>query len=198
MDMSNNTEDSLTMDQGNAASQEVDARLDSVAEETRPLEHAAEQVEQWRAQAAKAQEHWDRLVRVSADFDNYKKRAARERQDAIRFANESLLEKLVPILDNFEMALAAAQAADAANTDALKTGVNMIYSQLRSALTEGGLEEIDATGKPFDPNWHEAVAQQPSDTVPEGQVLQQIRKGYKLKDRLLRPATVIVAKKPAA
>jgi molecular chaperone GrpE len=74
----------------------------------------------------------------------------------------------------------------------------MILTQFRNALTEVGLEEIDATNKPFDPNFHEAVSQQESTDAPEGQVVQQLRKGYKLRDRLLRPATVIVAKKPSA
>jgi molecular chaperone GrpE len=73
----------------------------------------------------------------------------------------------------------------------------MIQQQLKNVLVESGVEEVDATGKPFDPNFHEAVSQQESDAVPEGQVLQQLRKGYKLRDRLLRPASVVVAKKPA-
>jgi molecular chaperone GrpE len=157
-----------------------------------------EQVEEWRDKAAKAQEHWDRLLRVSADFDNYKKRAARERQEGIRYANESLLEKLAPLLDNLDMALAATNNPQGSTIDALKAGVSMIQSQLRNVLAEAGLEEIDATGQPFDPNWHEAVAQQPSTEVPDGHVLQQIRKGFKLKDRLIRPATVVVAKKAEA
>jgi len=168
------------------------------AEDLVPAECTPEQVEEWREQAAKSQEHWDRLLRVSADFDNFKKRATRERQDAIRFANESLLSKLIPILDNLEMALTASSGAQASTTDALKTGVGMVYNQLRSVLAEAGLEEIEATGQPFDPNLHEAVSQQPAPDVPEGQVLQQIRKGYKLKERLIRPASVVVAKKPAA
>jgi len=166
-------------------------------EELTPSEWTHEQVEEWREQAGKAQEHWDRLLRISADFENYKKRAVRERQDAIKFANASLIEKLVPLLDNLEMALNAADAPQA-NSDALKTGVNMIYNQLRSMLADAGVEEIDAAGKPFDPNFHEAVAQQPSASVKEGTVLQQIRKGFKLNDRLIRPASVVVAKKPAA
>ncbi|MFO1499203.1 MAG: nucleotide exchange factor GrpE [Verrucomicrobiota bacterium] len=157
-----------------------------------------EQVEQWKDQASKAQEHWDRLVRLSADFDNYKKRAVRERQDASRAATESVLQKLLPVLDNLEMALAAAEKTSGNAAEALKTGVAMIHSQFRSVLAEAGLEEIQATGKPFDPNWHEAVAQQASAEVPEGNVLQQIRKGFKLNDRLIRPASVVVAKKPAA
>jgi molecular chaperone GrpE len=154
------------------------------------------QIEELKAQAAKAAEHWDRLVRHSADFENYKKRAARERQDAVKYATESLMQKLLPILDNFEAALAAVQSSNAESNQSLLTGVSMIQQQLKSVLTEGGLEEIEAHGKPFDPNLHEAVSQAESTEHPEGNVMQQLRKGYRLRDRLLRPATVIVSKGP--
>jgi molecular chaperone GrpE len=155
------------------------------------------QFEELKARATKADEYWDRLLRTTADFDNFKKRAARERQDAIKFANESLMQRLITILDNFEMAQAASQARAADSLKSLQEGIAMIYQQLRNALTEAGLEELDASGKPFDPNFHEAVSQQESVEVPEGHVLQQLRKGYKLRERLLRPASVIVARTPA-
>jgi molecular chaperone GrpE len=155
---------------------------------------SAAQIEEWKAQAAKAEEHWKRLLVEAADFDNYKKRAARERQDAVTFANESLLQKLIPVLDNFEAALAA---ADGASASSLKTGVQMIANQLKSALADAGLEEIDATGKKFDPNLHEAVSQVESAELAEGLVAQQVRKGYRFRNRLVRPAGVIVARKPA-
>jgi len=158
---------------------------------------APEQLEELKARAAKADEHWDRLLRTTADLDNYKKRAAREKQEAIKYANEALVEKLIPVLDNFEMALAAAQTASGGTAQSLQQGVAMIHQQLRNALAEAGLEEIIAAGQPFDPMWHEAVSQQESAELPEGQVLQQLRKGYKLRDRLVRPATVVVAKRPA-
>lgn len=158
----------------------------------------SEQLEELQTRAAKADEHWERLLRTTADFDNFKKRAARERQEAIKFANESLLGKLIPLLDNFEMAQAAAQASTTADAKSLSDGVAMIYQQLRQVLIEAGLEEVDASGKVFDPNLHEAVSQQESAGVPEGQVLQQLRRGYKFRERLLRPATVIVARQPAA
>ncbi len=157
-----------------------------------------EQFEELKSRAARADEYWDRLLRTTADFDNFKKRTARERQEAIKFANESLMQKLITVLDNFEMAQAAAQTGGADSLNSLQAGVAMIYQQLRNTLAEAGLEELDAAGKPFDPNFHEAVAQQESVEAPEGQVLQQLRKGYKLRERLLRPATVIVAKSPSA
>ena len=171
----------------------------TAAEETpaapAPETLTAETIEELKSRAAKADENWERLLRTTADFDNFKKRAAREKQDALRYATEGLISKIIPVLDNFEMALAAAQNSSAEGLKSLQDGVTMIQSQLKSALTDSGLEEVDASGKTFDPNIHEAVSQQESDDVPEGHVLQQLRKGYKIRERLLRPATVIVAKK---
>jgi molecular chaperone GrpE len=158
-----------------------------------------EQLESLKERASKSEEYWDRLLRQTADFDNYKKRAAREKTDAIKYANESLLQKLIPILDNFEMALAAVSTENApASAQSLQQGVAMIQTQLRNALLEAGLEEIDAANKVFDPNLHEAVSQKETADAPEGNVVQQIRKGYKFRERLVRPASVVVAKKPAA
>jgi molecular chaperone GrpE len=108
------------------------------------------------------------------------------------------MTKLIPALDNFDMALAAAGSAADASIESLKTGVSMIHSQLKGAMIEAGLEEIDATNRAFDPNIHEAVAQEDSTEVPEGHVIRQLRKGYRLRERLIRPATVVVARKPSA
>jgi molecular chaperone GrpE len=157
-----------------------------------------EQLDELKQRASKADENWDRMLRTIADFDNFRKRATREKQEAIKYANEGLLSKLVTVLDNFDMAIAAAQNSQGDAVQSLQAGVSMIHQQLRAVLTEAGIEEIDASGKPFDPNFHEAVSQQESLEVPEGTVVMQLRKGYKLRDRLLRPATVIVAKQPSA
>jgi molecular chaperone GrpE len=155
------------------------------------------QLEDLKARAAKADEHWDRLLRTAADLENFKKRAARERQDAAQFANAALIQKLLPVLDHFEMAQAATQTAQDDKLASLQAGVALIQQQIKGILAEAGLEEVDANGKPFDPMLHEAVMQQETAEVPEGHVVQQIRKGYKFRDRLLRPAAVVVAKKPA-
>ena len=157
-----------------------------------------EDIEALKAEAAKAKEHWERLLRTAADFENFRKRATREKQDAVKFANESLIASLLPVLDNFEAAMAATAAADGKGVESLQTGIAMVHQQLKKTLAEAGLEDLDASGQVFDPNLHEAVSQQETDEVPEGYVLQQLRKGYKLRDRLLRPASVIVAKKPAS
>lgn len=155
----------------------------------------AEQINELKERAAKADENWDRYLRQAADFENYKKRAVRERQESLIFANEALLQKLIPTLDAFEMALAAAQSDSSAQS--LRTGILMVANQLKSTLADAGLEEIDATDKVFDPALHEAVSQKETDDVPEDRVVQQIRKGYKIRTRLIRPAGVIVAKRPA-
>lgn len=171
------------------------------AEPLMPLEPGtvtAEQLAELKDKAARADENWERLLRTAADLENFKKRAAREKQEAIKYAHENLMQKLIPVLDTFDMALSATQNAQTDAVQSLQTGVNMVLQQLKSALTDAGLEVIDATGKKFDPNLHEAVSQTATDDVPEGQVVQQLRKGYKLRDRLLRPASVVVAKKPAA
>lgn len=188
--------------EADAGSDERNSQVDPAAEPLVQIETGTltpEQLEELKDRAAKADENWERLLRTTADFDNFKKRAAREKQEAIRYANEGLLEKLVPVLDNFDAALAAVQtgSTDSTTAQSLQTGVAMIFQQLKKVLTDAGLEEVNATGQKFDPNLHEAVSQQESEEVPEGQVLQQLRKGYKLRDRLLRPATVVVAKKPA-
>jgi molecular chaperone GrpE len=157
-----------------------------------------EQIDDLKNQAAKAEENWQRLLRTAAELENFKKRAAREREEAIRFAHELLFKKLIPVLDHFDMAMTAVGNAPNEAAQSLQTGVNMIHQQLKAVLAEAGLEEVNAAGKVFDPNWHEAVSQQESADAPEGQVVQQLRKGYKVRDRLLRPATVVVAKKPSS
>lgn len=156
----------------------------------------ADEIEELKGKAAKADENWDKYVRAVADFDNYKKRAARERTEAVKYANEGLIEKLLPIVDNFEAALSAAGSSQGGSVDSLRTGIQMIFTQMKSFLSEAGVEEIDAMNKQFDPNLHEAVSQQAVEDVPEGQVVQQMRKGYRYRDRLIRPAMVVVAKKP--
>jgi len=151
-----------------------------------------------KAEAAQAAEHWDRFLRVTADFDNYRKRAARERQEGIAYANQDLLQKLLPVLDTFEAAGTAAANAQSEDAKAIQSGVNMILQQFKGALSQAGLEEINALGTPFDPTVHEAISQMESADVPEGLVLHQTRRGYRLNGRLLRPASVVVAKAPAA
>ena len=157
-----------------------------------------EEIAALREKAAKADEHWERVLRQTAELDNFKKRAARDREDAVKYANERLIGQLLPVMDSFTMAIAATQTAEAVDVESLKVGVNMILTQFQGVLRDMGVEELDAAGKPFDPTWQEAMSQQETAEAEEGSVLQQLRKGYRLKGRLLRPASVIVAKAPAA
>jgi molecular chaperone GrpE len=133
-------------------------------------------------------------LRSQADFENYKKRAAREKDDAVKYANSSLLQRLVSILDNFELGLAAAKAEGAQSP--IYSGMVLVQKQLNDLLEENGLQAIEAEGKKFDPNLHEAIAHERSD-APEETVIRQARRGYRLKDRLLRPARVVVSSGPA-
>src|SRR3954451_9750839 len=137
----------------------------------------------------------DLALRSQADFDNYKKRAAREKAAAIKYANSSLLERLVAIIDNFELGLSAARSEG--EKSPIYSGMSMVLKQLTDFLADNGLQPIDAEGKKFDPNLHEAIAHEPSTAVPEGDVIRQTRRGYRLKDRLLRPSGVVVSSGPA-
>jgi molecular chaperone GrpE len=148
------------------------------------------------ADPAAAEKFRDLALRTAADFDNFRKRAAREKEDALRYANTSLLEDLLPVLDNFELGLDAARSATGAS--AILQGLDMVSRQFRDFLAAAGVEEIKTEGAEFDPNLMEAVGHEPDDHVPENHVLRQARRGYKLRDRLLRPASVFVSKGPAA
>jgi molecular chaperone GrpE len=137
----------------------------------------------------------DLALRSQADFENYKKRSAREKEEAIKYANSSLLEKLVAIVDNFELGLEAARAEG--EKSPVFSGMSMVLKQVMDFLADSGLQPIDATGQKFDPNLHEAIAHEPSDKFREGIVVRQTRRGYKMKDRLLRPSSVVVSSGPA-
>lgn len=134
----------------------------------------------------------DLALRSQADLDNYRKRMAREKEEAIRYANAGLLEGLLPVVDSFELGLEAARNTSGA--EGILQGMEMVFKQLKNFLASNGVEIIDATGQVFDPSVHDAMGQEASDEVPEGHVLRQLRKGYKLRDRLLRPSSVIVSK----
>jgi molecular chaperone GrpE len=134
----------------------------------------------------------DLALRSSADLDNYRKRMSKEREEAIKFANSSFLERLIPILDNFEFGLEAARSAS--SPVSILEGMKMVQKQIQDFLSSAGIEIIDATGQHFDPQLHEAISQEESKQVPDGIVIRQLRRGYKLRDRLIRPANVVVSK----
>ena len=137
---------------------------------------------------------WRNLaLRSQADLENYRKRMAREKTDAIQYANASLLSSLLPVLDNFDMGLQAARQEGEDNI--IYQGFVMVRKQIEDFLSENGVTAVEATG-PFDPNVHEAVKQEHDDEVPEGEIVTELRKGYRLSDRLLRAANVVVSKGP--
>jgi molecular chaperone GrpE len=134
----------------------------------------------------------DMALRAHADLDNFRKRAAREKEESLRFANARLLEDLLPVLDSFHLGLDAARQAGAAS--AVVEGFEMVRRRLEDFLRDHGVEPVPAEGQTFDPSRHEAVGHEPHSEIPEGAVVRQLRAGYTLRDRLLRPATVVVSK----
>jgi len=147
----------------------------------------AGEIEKWKDVAARAQ----------ADLDNFRKRMARERTEAIQYANRSLLEQLLPIVDSFEMGLQMATQGDGGSSMILQ-GLTMVQKQIRDFLSNEGVETIPSDGLIFDPNVHEAIKQEPNETVAEGVILYTLRPGYRLRERLIRAANVVVSSGPAA
>ena len=140
---------------------------------------------------AQLQEAQEKILRMQADFDNFRKRLMRDKEDAARYANASLLESLLPIIDNFELGLQATETSS--DTKTIRMGFQMVKTQIERFLAEVGVKEVAAEGAMFDPHQHDAVSQQESPDEPEGKILAVRRKGYRLNDRLLRPASVVVA-----
>src|SRR3982074_1847697 len=122
----------------------------------------------------------DLAMRSQADFENYKKRCAREKEEAIKYANSSLLERLLPIVDNFELGLSAARGEG--EQSPVYSGMNLVLKQINDFLSENGLQPIAAVGQKFDPNLHDPIPQEPTDAVPENHVIRQPRPGYRFKD----------------
>ena len=134
--------------------------------------------------------HYDRLLRVTAEFDNYRRRTERERRELIEQAAGDLLGDLLPVVDDLERAL----AADTQDGDAYRRGVEIIHKQLLDLMARRGVAPIEALGTDFDPTLHQAVMHEPSDSHRDGEVVEELRRGYTLRQRLLRPSMVKVAK----
>lgn len=130
-------------------------------------------------------------IRLAADFDNYRKRQAQERESLLKYGAENTLKKIIEVLDNFERGEKANETVD--DCDKLRESFNLVHKQLLDVLTKVGLEPIEAEGQEFDPNFHEAVMQTPTSDYPEHTIIAVLQKGYKLEDRVLRPALVNVA-----
>ena len=151
-------------------------------ETTDPIAEALAEADKWKDLAARNQ----------AELENYRKRVARDRDDDIKRAKLGMLEDLLPVMDNFEFGMIEVRKGDPKSPIAI--GMEMIERQLKEYMASAGVEVLEAVGVMFDPNVHEAVGQEESADVEEGKIIRQMRKGYKMRDRLLRPAMVVVSK----
>lgn len=178
------------MQADNDTAQAAEAPVEETAEASTAQETAT--LDPWEELEADVAKWKELSLRTAAEMDNLRKRTAREREEAIRYANQRLLEELLPVIDNFEMGM---QAAAQDTTSMIYIGMDMVRRQLNEFLTSQGVEEIPTTGL-FDPNLHDAVAQEDCAAGEEGRILRATRRGFKLRDRLLRPASVVVSKLP--
>jgi len=183
-----------TVGPGNAESEGENAPAPDPAELARKLAQCEAQLEESFARArdgqAKLKDEHERLLRTAAEFENYKRRAVKEKDDARKFAAEALLKDFLPVADNLERALDHLGQHDPA---AVAEGVKLVQKMLESALAKHGVVSFSAVGQPFDPSQHEALMQTESDAAPNT-VIQEMARGYRLHDRLVRPAAVVVAK----
>ncbi|MBA2879922.1 molecular chaperone GrpE [Desulfosalsimonas propionicica] len=170
-------------------------------DETGEAQEAPTEVDQLKKEVAEARaeaaETYDRLLRLSAEFENYKKRMQRQAEDHRKYANESIIKDLLSVVDNLERAVNASRQSDSQADACMLEGLEMTLNEIRKVLKKYHVEPVEAVGQPFDPTYHEAVMQQPSEDYPDNTVIQEMQKGYMLHDRLIRPAMVVVAKAPA-
>jgi molecular chaperone GrpE len=185
--------------EGASAGQAID--IDAVATAEAPAETASlvqlelEAARQQHAEAvAKATENHDKWLRALADLDNFKKRAAKEKEEVQRFGIERLLKDFLPVFDNFDRALEHAKGPN--DFDSLKKGVEMMRKLMEDALSKNGVKAFSAKGQAFDPSLHEAMSSAESSDVPPNHVLSEVLRGFLLNERLVRPALVVVSKLP--
>ncbi len=189
-----NKEENIEKNSGNKA--EVNPEAEVIVDEKAPADEAAENSEESHdSDLDKLQAEYDKLnnqyIRLAADFDNYRKRQAQERESLLKYGAEDTLKKLIDVLDNFDRGEKA--IADVEDCEKVKESFNLVHKQLTDALAKVGLEVIQCMGEEFDPNFHEAVMQTPTSEHPEHTIIAELQKGYKLGDRVLRPALVNVA-----
>lgn len=182
------------VDGDDVVAEEVETAEKPIAKESKKPAKPAPKPKK-KSKLAKAEEQvatlTDRVLRLQADFDNFRKRTLREKSDIYKRANEGLIEELLPVIDHMDMALQAATDHDA--PEGLTSGFKLVGEQLVSALKKSGLSDIKTENIEFDPNMHEAISQLPSEDVEAGHIMIQVRRGFMLGDRLLRPSQVIVS-----
>ena len=181
--------------------QEAAAEAEPEAAEAEPAEEETPQTEKSAETAAEednteaevkaAEAESERYMRLMAEFQNFKRRAAREKSDIHAYANEKIIGELLPVLDNFERAL----QTESGDLESYSKGMELIFTQLKTALEHAGLEEIKALGEEFDPNVHNAVMTEDSEEHDDGKISKVLQKGYKLNDKVIRPSMVAVVRK---
>ena len=160
------------------------------------IDAVKEHEEKIKALEKEAKESYDRFLRVSAEFENYKKRAEREMQDFRKYANEALLKEFLPIVDNLELAVHSANNDSPVNNSIIK-GVDLTLKEILKIFEKFNVKTIDSLQKSFDPVYHQAVLQEETEEHPDNLVIKELQKGYMIHDRLLRPAMVVVSKAKA-
>ncbi len=174
----------------NKIDQKNDSNKEDNAEIVDPLKEMEEKLESMEQEV---KENYDRWLRVSADFENYKKRAAREMNDFRKFANESFVKAMLPVVDNLDRAIESSSNENHADTSMLE-GVNMTLKEILKVFEQFNVKPFESLGETFDPSLHQAVMQEESDAHPENAVVKELQKGYMMHERLLRPAMVVVSK----
>ncbi len=170
--------------------QKNDSNKEDKAETVDPLKEMEEKLESMEQEA---KENYDRLLRTSAEFENYQKRAAREMNDFRKFANESFVKAMLPVVDNLDRAVESSNNDKHADTSVLE-GVKMTVKEILKVFEQYNVKPFESLGKTFDPSLHQAVMQEETEEHPENSVVQELQKGYMMHDRLLRPAMVVVSK----
>ena len=169
----------------------TDLNEDDTPKPVDPLKEMEEQVESLKKEAA---ENHDRLLRLAAEFENYKKRATREMNDFRKFANESFAKAMLPVVDSMDLAIESS-SNDKHVSNSMVEGVNMTLKEILKVFEQFGVRRFESVGNTFDPNLHQAVMQEETDKFPENTVSKELQKGFMIHDRLLRPAMVVVSKK---
>lgn len=181
------TEENLAGGEVDNGGEEILEDVEDVSIEEKVLTLEAELMQS----KGQAEEYYNHLQRLQAEFDNFRKRTQKEKEETVKYAAERIVEALLPVLDNFERAVISSKTSQDFN--AFSQGVDMIFKQMQSVLAKEGLTVIEAVGQPFDPKLHDAVLQVDSEEHPENTVVEELQKGYYLKEKVLRPSMVKVS-----
>ena len=177
----------------NSTEKKISKEIDSDKDNKKTGDPLKEMEARLESLEKEAKESYDRFLRVSAEFENYKKRAAREMNDFRKFANESFIKAMLPVVDNLDRAIESSSNDDHAQNSVVE-GVNMTLKEILKVFEQFNVKPFESLGKAFDPALHQAVMQEETDDHPENTVLNELQKGYMMHDRLLRPAMVVVSK----